>query len=421
MRKAWEAVERALESTRGEMVSTLTSFVQIPTITGSEALAVDFINDWVSSHAGWSLDELALESSPAAVELSSGTEDLSGRTNFYLSPRPIIDSLPTVYINAHYDVVPVLDEGAWSASPFSGHIADGRMYGRGTVDTKGGAIAALYAVNAIELAGIDLAFNLVVELAAGEENTGIGTIAGIDERPDRLACIVIEPTGNRLAAANTGMLFFSVVASGEAVHTSVPWRGVDALANLVGLYDRIREWGSKRAIAAEHHRFVGCPNIVPVVIGKLAGGRWRAALPDTAEMAGRIGVLPEESVDDVRLEFEALVSDYAGSLPVADEFLPVLRWDNHGLPGWEIPETEPLVQAFMSAAEAVGGEKELQGMTGGCDAGTIFRAGIPTVVFGPGDIALAHSSRESLSIDEMKAAADLLARTLLELSQAEQS
>src|SRR5690606_15464237 len=127
----------------------------------------------------------------------------------------------------------------------------------------------------------------------------------------------------------------------EAVHTSVPWRGVDALANLVGLYDAVREWGNSRAETASHHRFEGCPNIVPVVVGKMSGGRWRAALPDSAEMAGRIGVLPGESVDEVREAFETLVRDYSDALHVEDEYLPRLRWDNHGLPGWEMGEEEP--------------------------------------------------------------------------------
>lgn len=417
----WNRVDAALTAVERELSDTVSEFVRIPSVTGDEALADAFIAEWVAAHDAWEEEVVPLTSSPVARNLAEGSEHLEGRNNHYVRAQPRRSGVPVVYINAHYDVVPVLDRERWSHDPFSGEVIDGRVYGRGTVDTKAGAVAALYAMHALSAAGADLPFDIVLELTAGEENTGIGTFAGIDLKPDRLACIVIEPTANVVAVANTGMLFFTVQTTGRAVHTSVPWRGTDALAGLVHLYDTIRIWGEARAAAAEHERFPDCPNIVPVVVGKMSGGRWRAALPDEAEMSGRIGLLPDESVSDVRTEFEALIADAVDEYPQLFETRPVLRWDNHGLPGWETEDDEPIVAALAAAGDAVlGAPTPLGGMTCGCDAGAISRAGIPTVVLGPGDIALAHSSMESVELAEVMVSARLIARGMLELGRLRQ-
>ena len=148
----------------------------------------------------------------------------------------------------------------------------------------------------------------------------------------------------------------------------------------------------------------------------LHGGAWRAALPAHASMSGRIGILPGESLAEVRTQLQYVVDQVAEGDPWLRDHPPTLTWDNDGLPGWEQDLGSPLVLAMADGQVAGGMPRSVLGLSAGCDAGTIHRSGSPVVVFGPGDMALAHSANERLDVLELDAAIRVLTAGLDNLS-----
>lgn len=412
---AVEAIRASVRERRDEMVDLLSRALQQPTISGDERLLEPLFTEWFAER-GWPLErqvmsETEIGRTPRGLA-EPRMDERANLTGWYGAPR----GRELVTVNAHYDVVPIIDPEDWTVEPFGGLRRDGAVFGRGAVDNKGGCVAALYALQALHDAGVELDVDVAVELISGEETTGLGTAASLEIRPDRLATIVMEPTENAVVPANSGVLFFTIQVTGKAVHTSVPWRGADALHKLTRIYDALQELGSRRAAEQRHPLMERWPTSVPLVIGQLSGGSWRAAVPAHATMSGRIGVLPGEDLEDVRQALLAAVAE----VTEADEWLrenpPTVRWDNDGLPGWELTQPNPLVEAMAAAQRTVRGTDAVYGITAGCDAGMVHRAGIPVVVFGPGDIARAHSADEHILETELLEATEILAIALLELA-----
>lgn len=411
-----DAIAKVVAEQGQRMRTDLQALVRLPTISGDEDLAEPFLTAWFSER-GWSVDRQVFATS-AASRTARGL----------LEPRPseranIIGWLgspserPVVTLNAHYDVVPVFDQADWTDDPFSGLYRDGAVYGRGSVDNKGGCVAALYAIQALADLGVELAFDVAVELVMAEETTGIGTTASLERLPARLATIVLEPTDGAVVTTNSGALFFTIEVEGQAVHTSVPWRGEDALAKLVTIYDALLELGERRNASHVHDLMRDLPSSVPLVIGTMSGGGWRASVPAHASLSGRIGTLPGEDLGVVRSEMIAAVADVAARDPWLRDHPPAIRWDNDGLPGWDLDPRHLLPASFAVAQRAAGRPERTVGITSGCDAGTLVQAGIPVVVFGPGDMARAHSPNEFVREDEVRVATEMLAMSLIDLSR----
>ncbi|WP_131735655.1 M20 family metallopeptidase [Actinomadura roseirufa] len=391
------------------MLDLLAQSVRRPSESGWEDRVTGLYGDWLADR-GWPVTRGTLaEADPG------GDEPRAAERENLVAWFPRDRGLPRVVINGHVDVVPAGDEAAWTRPPYSGAREGGRVHGRGSVDTKGGIAAALFALAALEDTGTDLPFDVAVQLVTAEETSGAGTRAAAPFVPDPAAAIVLEPTGGAIVPVSTGLLFFTVEVTGVAAHTSAPWRGVDAFERLVWVRDALAEFARKRGETYRHPLFTDVPTAIPFAVGTVRAGTWRAAVPDHATMSGRIGVAPGESLEDVRREVGRVLAEVAA----ADDWLrrhpPTIRWDHEGLPGWETPVTHGLVQALRSAQVARGGREAMTGFTAGSDAAYFGARGVPTAVFGPGDVAQAHAPDESVAEQDVINAAEVLALTLTRL------
>ncbi len=410
------AIRESVLRRRSESMQLLSDLVRIPTVSGHEDQAESLLAGWFGENQ-WAVERQILGDSEAGRSPRGLVEPRKSERANVMGWLRASTGRPVVTINAHYDVVPVIDPDDWLDEPFSAVQRDGALYGRGAVDNKAGCVTAMYALQAIADAGIELAFDLAVEFVVGEETTGLGTLATLERFPARIATVVMEPTSSAVISVNSGALFFTIGVDGRAVHTSVPWLGEDALAKLLTIYQKLNELGDRRAASHRHPLMEHLPSSVPIVIGMLAGGGWRAAVPGHATMSGRIGVLPDEPLAAVRAELHAVVDEVADSDSWLKEHRPIVTWDNDGLPGWQTPVESDLVQSFLFGQHAAGRESRIEGLTTGCDAGVLFRSGITVVVFGPGDLARAHSPNEYVREDEVIEATTILAASLVELSR----
>ncbi len=391
-----------------ELAELLAESVRIASVTGGERPVADWYLGWMREH-GWEAELQPLAGSPYAAA-EAVVADRANVIGFpFGRPRP---GDRVVALNGHLDVVPPGDEREWAQPPFAGLRREGRVHGRGSVDMKGGIAAALHALEALRRIGAPLAIVPVVHLVIGEETTGVGTRLALSGGPAPASAIVLEPTRNELVTACTGLQFFAVEASGTAAHSSAPWRGVDALARLLRLREAMIRTAEARSAAFRHPRFADVPTGIPFNIGTLSAGEYRAAVPDRAVMTGRIGIRPGEPAEAARTAFaDALAEAVRGD---ADEATHPhrLSWSGEPYPGWETPDDDPIVTAFVAALRAVDGVAELRGFTAGNDAGQYAALGASTVVFGPGDTALAHTSEESVAEAELHRAALALGRVV---------
>ncbi|WP_066946020.1 M20 family metallopeptidase [Microtetraspora fusca] len=324
---------------------------------------------------------------------------------------------PRVALNGHMDVVPVANADAWTHPPFAGRRMDGKVHGRGACDMKGGIAAGLLAVAALDRAGIRPPLDLVWHLVVGEETTGIGTRVALREGPVPDAVVVLEPTESRIVPISSGLLFFSVTVHGRTAHTSAPWAGEDAFERLMRVRQAWIELAEKRTAAYRHPLFAHLPSAIPFAIGTVSAGAWRAAVPDLATMAGRIGLAPGESAQRVRDEFEAAVARVSAGDPWLAEHPVEVEW-GHELLGWETPREHPLVASLAAGQEEIGAAaREPLAFTAGSDAAYYGGRGVPTVIYGPGRTALAHADDEHVIEADVVECAAVLAVALADYAR----
>jgi acetylornithine deacetylase len=316
-------------------------------------------------------------------------------------------------LSGHLDVVPPGDRATWTADPWGGEIRDGQLYGRGACDMKGGVAAILGAVRALHATGAleRLDGELLVALVPGEEDGGQGTLAAIRAGATGEMAIITEPSNLDIVVAHAGAITFRLTVPGRAAHASQRREGVSALDKL-GVLIRALEADEERRNAAETDPLMtvlGLP--YPTIVGTVEGGDWASTVMDRVVAHGRYGVklgqTPEAAFEDCRRAIAAACAE--------DDFLaqhPALVEHVGGRFGSaRVPSDHRLPQGLAAIARAVTGrDPELLGEPYGADMRLFVNQGAtPCVIFGPGDVKLAHSADERVPLAEVEACARTLA------------
>jgi acetylornithine deacetylase len=335
-------------------------------------------------------------------------------------------------LNGHIDVVPVGDEAAWTTAPWDPALRDGRVYGRGAVDMKGGLCCALFAAKAIRDAGVGLRGRLSVASVVGEEDGGTGTLATLLRGHTADAAVIAEPTRLAVVPAQAGSLMFRLVVHGLSAHGCVREEGVSAVEKFVPLLEALRRLEAERcgvadegeptasvraAVAGDprsplfaHHRLPW-----PIEVGVVRSGDWASSVPDTLVAEGRYGVAVGEDVAAARRAFEGSVARAAAADPWLAVHPPVVEWWGGRFDPAMTPLDDPVVTTVAGAAtDVMGSAPALEGVTYGADMRLLVNvAGIPTVLFGPGDVRVAHMPDEHVRVADLEAAARTLVLTAI--------
>lgn len=315
-------------------------------------------------------------------------------------------------LNGHVDVVPPGDATLWAHPPFGGVVEDGFLYGRGALDMKGPLVAGLYALEAVSRVGVPLGGSVHLMSVVGEEDGGLGTLGAILRGYRGDGAVVMEPTELAVAPAQAGCLNFRIRVAGRAAHGAVREEGVSALEKLFPLYDALRELEEAR-----NRRLGGDPLFgryrtpFAICVGTVRGGDWASSVPDHVTVEGRLGVAPGENPDAARREMAETLFRAAESDPWMRGNPPSLEWWGGRFLAARTDPTHPVVTTLRDAGTAVLGRTvPLEGMTYGADMGLLSDvAGIPTVLFGAGDIRGAHRPDERVRIDDLVAMGRCLA------------
>ena len=283
--------------------------------------------------------------------------------------------------------------------PFGAVVRDGKLYGRGACDVKAGAVAMLTAFARLVRekpagsAAVTLAFTV------DEEHTFLGVqhLMNAGVRAD--CAVVAEPTRLNIVRAHKGVVRWQIETDGVAGHSSRPDLGVNAVYRMARVLTGIEEYAGT-LMAGRADPLLGPPTLS---VGMVAGGASPNTIPDACRIELDRRVLPGERADDAPADLDAFLRTRVG---VPFRTVP----PKLACPALTPAGSDRLVGRLGTAIDAVVGGHRVEGVPYGTDASTIAEAGVPAVVFGPGDIAQAHTKDEWVELAEIDRAAEILYR-----------
>ena len=304
---------------------------------------------------------------------------------------------PTLLLNGHLDTVGV---AGMSVDPFGAELRDGRLWGRGSCDMKGGVAALLAAAAGVARSGSP--GTLIVALTADEEHASLGMEALVASGMKADAAVVCEPTSLAVMPAHKGFVWIEAAFRGRAAHGSRPDAGVDAIEHAARYLTALGALRSRLA-AGDPHPLLGHGSFHA---GTIDGGSAPSVYPDACRLVLERRTLPDENVAGIIEEFQAVLDELAADVPELDAKL------TRGLarPATQIPNDSPLVEGLVAACVGEGVDPVLAGMTAWVDGAFLNEAGTPAVCFGPGSIAQAHSADEWIDPSEIVTCAAVLER-----------
>jgi acetylornithine deacetylase len=307
----------------------------------------------------------------------------------------------TLMFNGHLDVVGT--EGMVHA-PFNGIERDGRLYGRGATDMKGGVAAMCAAAARADEAGA-LECELVVCAVTDEEYRSIGTSSLIERGIRADAAIVTEPTRLAIAPAHKGFVWFDVEVSGRAAHGSRYDVGIDAIRHAGLLLAELDKLDSEELQGREH----GLLGRASLHASLIAGGIGMSTYPDRCSLKLERRTLPGETVagalaqiDAARQRVSATRLDFKAAVTVTFSQEPS-----------DVAANAPVVKSLERALRNEGEDVSHIGLSAWTDAALLNAAGIPAICYGPGDIALAHAAEEYVETAEVERACRVLTNLAL--------
>ena len=324
-------------------------------------------------------------------------ESVAGRPN--VVARIGQRDAPTLMLNGHLDVVGV--EGMVH-EPFSAEVRGNRIYGRGSADMKGG-VAAMCAA-AVNGARSDSSRQILIAAVVDEEYESLGMRALLTAGIRAEMAIITEPTRLAICPAHRGFAWFDVAVKGRAAHGSRYDVGIDAIMHAALLLGELDLLEQTRA-AGPVHPLLGRGSLHASTI---EGGVGMSTYPERCNLAIERRTIPGESVEKALLEITDACARIQGRRP---NFEARVTLRTAQLPS-DVPVDAPVVERLADAIRHEGIPVRIEGLSAWTDAALLNEAGIPTVCFGPGDIALAHAAEEFVPIEEIERAKSVLARVV---------
>ena len=286
----------------------------------------------------------------------------------------------------HIDTVP-LGAAPWTVDPFAGEISDGKLYGRGTTDMKCGVAAFMVAV--LELnEELSQGPGVVLIITAGEETgcEGAYHLAGLgDVLGEAGAVVVAEPSSNQPWIGHKGALWLRARTTGVTAHGSMPEMGVNAVYKAAQAIGKLEDFDFNIA----HNKILGKPTLN---VGTVKGGLNINSVPDLAEVGIDIRTIPEQDHGTIRSQLDGYLGDNVEIDSIVD--VPGVLTD---------PADEWMQEIFKVMDGILGDRSEPRAAPYFTDASALTPAygGVPTVILGPGEAAMAHQTDEYCYVDRI--------------------
>lgn len=447
MDKIEQQLVQYVDEHKDDFIKFLGDLVKVPSITGYEKKAQEFVRDKI---AGFGFETELVEPDvkkmfemfPEVAQVPSigeegldmplMTEDKFTYEQLMASPfdrlksykdRPnLIGKLKgkgggkSLILNGHIDTVPVGDRSKWSVDPFGAEIKDGKLYGRGSVDMKGGVAAMVSAVEVLNALKVTLSGDLMLQTVVNEEHAGGGALGIIADGYTADAAIVTEPAGpggNVILDGNGGGVYWEVRVKGHETHAGSRWQnnkpfGISAIEKAALVVDSLISL--EKGLNKEK-------TMMSLCIGTIKGGTYATATAAECVINGVAYFSPglgtgKEGI----MRVKKMLKDAA--LNIDDEWLkanpPVIKFQHYD-DAYMLPPDKQEIKTLTEDVirDVIGKEPVITQLGGGCDARHFGNQGnIPAIVYGPGDIKMAHSTDEYISLDDYIKGIKVLAVTI---------
>ena len=339
----------------------------------------------------------------------------------------------SIILNGHMDVAEVRPDENWTHPPFEPLVRDGRIYGRGTTDMKGGLAACVVALRSIMESKIKLRGDVVFESVIGEEAGEAGTIRCIERGYKADFALIPEPSEFNIAGQGGVITGWITIKSPQTIHDGARrlcihagggLDGANAIEKMTKIIAGLQELERYWAVMKSHPMMpIGTTTINPAVI---EGGRHPAFMADECRLWITVHYLPNEDHDQVTKEIERTVLNVAKADPWLTNNLPQFKWGGSSLvrdrgevfPPANIDPNHIGVRTISQAYRDVTGKQaDVVCWPSVSDAGWFARAGIPVAIFGPGSLRQAHIVNEYVEIADLLTAAKSIALTIVNWCQ----
>jgi acetylornithine deacetylase len=305
-----------------------------------------------------------------------------------------------IVLEAHLDTVSVK---GMTIPPFDPRIEDGKLYGRGACDTKAGLAAMMHAVADLKDAGIVPPCEVWLAATADEEFSFRGVVK-LCEGLEASAAVVAEPTELRAVLAHKGVLRWRIVTRGKAAHSSKPHLGVNAISHMARIVLAFEE--ENHLHASKPHPLLGPATCN---VGIIQGGVQVNFVPDECAIEIDRRLLPGERTEDVLAHYQRRLDEIAPRVPCFHAVMETPRIADEAL---ETPADLPVVRTASAILREMGLDDRPCCMPFCCDASKLARAGVPSIVFGPGSIDRAHAAVEFVETSQVEQALEFHRRFL---------
>ena len=316
----------------------------------------------------------------------------------------------TLMFEGHSDVVTEGEASTWQHPPFSGELIDGKVYGRGSADMKGGIAAAIAALAAVQRVAPDIAGRIRLGVVVDEEGMMIGIKDFIRQGwADEVdGAIICEPEENELCLFQKGAMRVSITFTGVMSHGAMPYAGVNPIAALSSFIEQLKALEREEQVRLGEHPYLGLPWFTPTIVKAPPTGEAQLnVMPAQAYLALDIRTIPGQEHGDIEQRLRSIAEHICLATPKLSIDLDVFE----SRPWTSTPQDDGLVLALEQAYPLVLDKDPKYGGVPGATDGTFLNAWakIPTVTVGPGDRTIPHQKDEFVRLADLLDAARLYA------------
>lgn len=400
-----QKISDEVEARKDELLTLLTKLVSFPTVSPparNTNEVQEFIKEYLEE-MGFTTDKWDVyPGDPNVVGTLKGEE-----SNHYNS----------LIVNGHVDVAEVGDDKEWEQSPFTAYVKDSYIYGRGVADMKGGIAASLFAIKLLKEMGIRLKGDLQFQSVIGEEVGEAGTLDCTERGYTADYAVVVDTSDLHIQGQGGVITGWITIQSKETFHDGIRrklihagggMKGASAIEKMMKIISGLQELERHWAVTKSYEGFEpGINTINPAVI---EGGRHAAFVADRCALWVTVHFYPDEDFEAVIKEIEDHINAVAAADPWLRENPPQFTWGGKSMivdrgeifPSLEINPNHPGTRLLTNSYKTVLSQKPAVGMSSTVtDAGWLGRAGIPTVIFGPGKLEDAHAVNEKVDIRQL--------------------
>lgn len=322
----------------------------------------------------------------------------------------------SLILNGHIDVVPEGDRSDWKVDPYSGTVIEGKLYGRGSTDMKGGTASLLLAIEIIQELETPLKGDIIFQSVIEEESGGTGTLSALLRGYTADGAVIPEPTNMKIFPKQQGSMWFRLAVKGKAAHGGTRYEGVNAIEKGFSVITALKNLERERNERVHDPLYEKVPIPLPINIGRIESGKWPSSVPDLAVIEGRVGVGPWETMDDVEKEFEECLSAMSEVDPWFKDHPVEIEWFGGRWQPSDLSPEHPIMTSLKAKFnEVMSTEPVIEASPWGTDGGILYQGGgIPVVVFGPGKTELAHDANEYIELEKVFQAAEVLSLFIID-------